>query len=198
MLFRSALYLDTSLTTFVGLVDAVQTPDLSALAYADYRQGLALCLSGLPRLVEEPGDGATRIQLVMAAVLANRGSQSTFNTRGRSRTTGVDRILRYQYPEIGQGASNAVLLPAMLRINRDLVPEEQARLAALLGAEDPADYLDRFLNGLGVATRLRDLGVPRDDLPRLARLDAEAPAFGQGANRISDAGELTRLLETAW
>jgi alcohol dehydrogenase class IV len=134
----------------------------------------------------------------MAAVLANRASQSTFNTQGRARTTGIDRILRYEYPHIGQGASNAVLLPSLLRLNKDVAPEEQARLTTAMGAKDPAQFIESFLEQIGAPTRLRDLQVPRGDVPRLARLDIEAPAFGQGPNRISDMNELTRFLEGAW
>jgi hypothetical protein len=58
--------------------------------------------------------------------------------------------------------------------------------------------LEQFLRQLSVATRLRDLRVPREDLPVLARLDVEAPAFGQGANRIDNENELTNFLKTAW
>lgn len=180
-----SLYLDTSLTTFCGIVDALQSVDHPALAYGDYRFARDICLGYLPRLVASPDDPDVRVQLFMAAVLANRASQSTYNLTGQSRVTSLDRTLRYAYPHIGQGAANAVLLATMMRVNPLSEPLEPA-------------FVEEFLGSLGVATRLRELGVPREDFQRLAEMEAAAPAFGQGVNRIGDVGELVRVLESAW
>lgn len=193
-----SLYLDTSLTTFCGIVESLQFIGHPALALGDYRQGLSLCVEYLPRLVAEPSDPDVRIQLFMAAVVANRASQSTYNLTGRSRVTGLDRTLRYRYPHIGQGASNAVLLATNMRLNADLLAEGQAKLASLLGVTDPAAYLEELLGSLGVATRLRDLAILKEDFHRLAELESAAPAFGQGANRVSEVGDLAAVLEMAW
>lgn len=180
-----SLYLDTSLTTFCSIVDALGNAGHPAVVLADYRFALEICVLYLPRLIASPDDPEVRVQLFMAAVLANRASQSTYNLTGRSRLTSLDRTLRYAYPDIGQGASNAVLLGTMMRLNRLTEPYEPA-------------FLEDFLGSLGVVTRLRDLGVPREDFQRLAEHEAAAPAFGQGANRIADTDELVRILESAW
>ncbi|MBI4310831.1 MAG: iron-containing alcohol dehydrogenase, partial [Chloroflexi bacterium] len=114
------LFLDTSITTFNGLVSAIQSAGPSPFALADLRMGLDLCYRYLPLLVERPSDPEVRIQLASAALLANRASQSTYGGGGRGRTTGLDRQLRYKYKEIGQGAARAVVLLGLLRLNRDV------------------------------------------------------------------------------
>jgi alcohol dehydrogenase class IV len=177
-----SLYLDTCLTTFCGVVDDLARGGHSALGYADMRQALDLCLEYLPRL----SDGAeARIQLFMAAVLANRASQSTYNLTGRTKTTSLDRTLRYAYPDIGQGASNAVLLPTMLRLNCQTYPIEPAEL-------------ESFLHSIGAPTRLRELNIPKSDFHRLADAEAASPAFGQGATRVGHVSELVKILDMAW
>jgi len=194
----AALYLDTSLTTFCGIVDALQYTGHPALAFADYRQGLQMCLEYLPRLVADPSGAEVRIQLCMAGVLANRASQSTYNLAGMARTTSLDRTIRYRYPHVGQGAANAVLLATSLRMNAGILSEGQTQLASMLGATDAPGCLEAFLRRVGVAVRLQDLGIPRADFRLLAEIEAGSPAFGQGANRVSDVEELVWLLESAW
>ncbi|MDO8674443.1 MAG: iron-containing alcohol dehydrogenase [Dehalococcoidia bacterium] len=205
----AALYLDTCLTTLVGLIGSLQSDQLSAFSYADYRQALELCLTYLPQLRDRPDDPHVRVQLFLATLLVNRASQSTYNVRGLSKTNGLERIIHYQYPAIGQGAANAVMLATNLRTNKYINTQMQAFLAEQLGVrrpgisdEDAAElavlYVETFLRSLGVATRLRELNLPKDDCRRLAELDAVSPAFGQGLNRVTDVEELVGILEMAW
>ncbi|MBI2886648.1 MAG: iron-containing alcohol dehydrogenase [Chloroflexi bacterium] len=204
-----SLYLDTSLTTFSGTIGSLTSPTLNALSYADERQALELSVAYLPQLVARPDDGEVRFQLFMPALLANRASQSTYNIQGRNRSHGLDRAIRYTYPHIGQGTAAAVFLVTNMRLNKEVMAKGQARVAEVLGVRRPGMsdleaaetailWVEAFLRSLGVATRLRDLNVPREDLRRLAERDAVAPAFGQGLNRVTNVDELVSILEMTW
>ncbi|HLE82293.1 MAG TPA: iron-containing alcohol dehydrogenase [Dehalococcoidia bacterium] len=204
-----SLYLDTSLSTFGGLIHALQSPEASPLSYADCRQALELSLTYLPQLVAHPEDGEARLQLFMCALMANRASQSTYNIRGRNIATGLGTQLRYRYPHIGQGASGAVMLTTDLRLNKEIMAEGQARVAEVLGLRRPGMsdleaaeflglYVETFLKSIGVATRLRELNVPKEDFRRLAEEDAAMPHFGEGLNRVTDVDKLVKILEMAY
>ena len=100
---------------------------------------------------------------------------------------------RYGIP---QGAANAVCLPAALRFNKEAVPGALERFALALGVDDAADGCER-LAALGGFGRLRDLGVPEDDLAGLAEAIAARP--GAKANpRPADAPAIERLLREIW
>ncbi len=205
-----SLYLDTSLTTFAGLVGAVQAHQPSPLALADARMGLELCVEHLPELMARPEDPEVRIHLATAALLSNRASQSTYGGGGRGRSTGgLGRQLRFRYKRIGQGAAACLTALMHLRLNREVEMEGQERLASALGvdtrdmgleeaAASAEGALVEFLAGLEVATRLRELGVRREDFALLAETEVSEPGFGEDERRITDVGELVWVLEQAW
>jgi lactaldehyde reductase len=204
------LYLDTSLTTFTGTVHALQSPALNPFQSADLRQAFALGLAYLPQLVARPADAHVRIQLCAAALLVNRASQSTYGWGGpRPRTTGLGRQLRYRYEHIGQGAAGAVMLATEMRRSREAALEGQVRLAEIMrvnrhdmspeaAAEAATQGIETLLRSIGVATRLRDLGVQDADLEAIAAADVAEPAFGEQSHDSRTVEELLAILRQAW
>jgi len=94
------------------------------------------------------------------------------------------------------GALNAICLPAALRFNEPVAGEEIRRFAEAIGAEDPVPRV-RELARLGGFERLRDLGVPEDDLSSLA--EATASRRGAQANpRKASPAEIEELLRSVW
>lgn len=95
-----------------------------------------------------------------------------------------------------QGAANAVCLPVALRFNLEAVPEAVARFAKALHVDDAASRCEE-LAALGGFSRLRDLGVPEDDLDALGA--AAADRMGAKANpRTATAAEIAELYATVW
>ena len=81
------------------------------------------------------------------------------------------------------GLTNAVLMPYVLRFNRDAIEERVARLAAYIGLK-PATF-DGFLDWilalrreLGIPATLAELGVKEDQIVRLARMAEQDPSAG--------------------
>lgn len=100
---------------------------------------------------------------------------------------------RYGVP---QGSTNAVCLPAALRFNAVAVPAAVARFSEALGADDAAARVEELAR-LGGFGRLRDLGVPEDDLDVVAEAVVERP--GARANpRPATAVEVAELLRSVW
>ncbi|MBA2474434.1 MAG: iron-containing alcohol dehydrogenase, partial [Actinobacteria bacterium] len=100
---------------------------------------------------------------------------------------------RYGLPH---GALNVVCLPAALRFNEPVAGEAVRRFAEALGADDAAEGVERLAREAGFA-RLRDLGVPGDELDAVAEIAAARP--GTAANpRAASAAEIAELLRSVW
>ena len=203
-----SLYLDTAATTFNGVVGALQSRNLNAFSHADLREALDLSLVNMPLLVENPEDAGPRLKLASAALLANRASDAA-GLGGGGMSTSLDRQIRYRYESVGQGAGGAAFLCATMRRNRGALLAGQARLAELLGvrvagmsdeaaADAAVEAVADFLSSVGMPTRVRDLGVPEEDLRSIAEDDAEEPSFSWGAPRADAADDLHAFLKEAW
>ena len=203
-----SLYLDTATTTFNGVVSALQSRNLNAFGHADLREALDLSLAYMPRLVESPENAEPRLKLASAALLTNRASDAA-GLGGGGVSTSLDRQIRYRYEGVGQGAGGAAFLCATMRRNRDALLAGQARLAELLGvrtagmsdeaaSEAAVDAVADFLSSVGMPTRVRDLGVPEEDLRSIAEDDAQEPSFSWGAPRADAADDLYAFLREAW
>ena len=95
---------------------------------------------------------------------------------------------RYGLPH---GTLNGVCLPPALEWNEQWVPAAVQRFREAVGIE-VAD-----LTALGGITRLRDLGVPEEDLPELAAAAAARP--GNQANpRPATPDAIEQLLRSVW
>ena len=88
---------------------------------------------------------------------------------------------------------NALSLPPALRFNAPLAPDAVARFGAAIGApDDPAAKVEELAR-LGGFERLRDFGVPEDDLPAVAEA-AAGRAGNQNNPRPATPAEIESLL----
>ena len=91
---------------------------------------------------------------------------------------------------------NALSLPPALRFNEESVPEAISALARALGTDDAPARVEELAR-LGGFERLRDFGVPEEDLPSLAEEAAARP--GSRANpRPVTAADAETLLRSIW
>ena len=97
---------------------------------------------------------------------------------------------------LAHGAMNALCLAPALRFNEPVVPDAVAALGAALGAVDPAARCAELAR-LGGFERLRDFGVPEEDLAELAAETAARP--GARANpRPVVPDDVEQLLRSIW
>jgi maleylacetate reductase len=100
---------------------------------------------------------------------------------------------RYGLPH---GALNAICLPPALRFNESVVPEAIARLGEAMGVDDPIVRVEELARLAGFE-RLRDLGVPEDELAEVA--EAVSVRAGAKANpRPASPDEIAELLRSVW
>ena len=97
---------------------------------------------------------------------------------------------------IAHGAANAVCLAPALRFNAEAAPEAIATLSEAMGAADPIARVEELAR-LGGFERLRELGVPEDELDVLADLAAARPA-ARANPRAASAADVAALFRDVW
>lgn len=181
----------TALNALAHCAEAYYHPATGARAQRDADTGATAIGYALPLVAARPGDLYARTRLLEGAMRAARalGESGLCLAHAMAQAVGA----RYGVP---QGSANAVCLPVALRFNEPVVPAAVARFASALGVPDaPARCAE--LAALGGFGRLRDLGVPRDDLAGLAAAAVERP--GTRANpRPASVDEVAALYAAAW
>ena len=146
----------------------------------------------LPRVVERPHDLEERRALLEGAAHAGEALGIAGLALAHAMAQAVGG--RYGLPH---GTLNGICLPPALRFNAEVVPDAVRAFGEAIGAaDDPASRVEE-LTALGGPTRLRDLGVPHDDLGDLAA--AAAVRRGNEVNpRPATADEIAELLRSVW
>jgi maleylacetate reductase len=162
-----------------------QEADLLAL------EGARTINEALPQVAAFLDDRKARTRLLAAADAAGHALALAGLGLGHAMAQAIGG--RYGLPH---GALNGICLPAALRFNEPVAGDEIARFGQALKTEDPVARV-RELAQLGGFGRLRDLGVPEEDLPALAVAAAERG--GAKANpRSASPGEIEELLRSIW
>jgi maleylacetate reductase len=199
-----ALY-EPRLTLSLGRAETIGT-SMNALAhcaealYVEGRNGEAdeHALAGarligewLPKVVTAPSDLEARTRLLEGAMHGGAALGNSMLALGHAMAQALGG--RYGLPH---GALNAICLPAALRFNSEVDPDAVARFGKALGTDDPAGRVEELAR-LGGFNRLRDLGVPADELADVAEAVVIRP--GARANpRPASAGEVEELLRSVW
>ena len=145
----------------------------------------------LPRVLENGHDLDARTGLLEGAQHAGAALGSAGLALGHAMAQAVGG--RYG---IAHGAANALCLPPALRFNEPVAADAVARFGEALGVDDPAARVEELARLSGF-TRLRDLGVPEDELDEVA--EATVRRAGAKANpRPAAAGEVAELFRSIW
>jgi maleylacetate reductase len=109
---------------------------------------------------------------------------------------------------VPHGVANAIILPHAMRFNLDATTPELAQLGRALeaAAPDAGDRaaaeaavvaVSRLVAGLPVPQRLREVGVQRADLPRLAAIAVHSGPVRANPKPVTPA-DVERIYEAAW
>jgi maleylacetate reductase len=195
-----AIVYEPSLTLELPLSETVGTA-LNALAHTaealyagpleDATTGATLIGRHLPEVVEDGHDLEARTRLLEGAMHAGRslGERGLFLGHAIAQALGG----RYGLPH---GAMNAIALPGALRFNEPVVPDAVASLASALECDDAPRRVEELAR-LGGFERLRDFGVPEEDLPELARAVVERPGVKANPRPVAPA-DAESLLREMW
>jgi maleylacetate reductase len=168
----------TAMNALAHCVEALYPGDLE-----EARRGGAGIQRWLPPVLADGSDREARIGLLEAARYAGEALAKHGLYLGHAMAQALGG--RYGLPH---GALNAICLPAAMRFNADVAPlalevvpvERVVELARLAGY-----------------TRLRELGVPEDDLEEVAEAVAVRPG-AQANPRAASPAEIAELLRSVW
>jgi maleylacetate reductase len=154
-------------------------------------EGARLIAEHLPRVLADGSDLDERTALLRGAMHAGEALAAAGLGLGHAMAQAVGG--RYGIPH---GAANALCLPPALRFNEPVASAEIARFAEALGADDAARRCEELARLAGYE-RLRDLGVPEDELDEVA--EATAVRGGAMANpRPASPAEIAELFRSIW
>ena len=164
-----------------------KNPDADRLALA----GAAAIAASLPRVVADGHDREARAELLSGA--ASAGEALALAGLGLGHAMAQALGGRYALPH---GALNAICLPLALRFNAPVAGDEIERFGRAMGTEDPVGRVQE-LALLGGYERLRDLGVPEDELDEVAEAVVARPGARANPRRAS-ADEVADLLRSVY
>jgi maleylacetate reductase len=181
----------TSLNALAHAAEALYAEGHNPIADEHALEGARLIGEWLPRVVAAPRELAARTKLLEGALQAGEALGGSMLALGHAMAQALGG--RYGLPH---GAMNALALPAALRFNAEVAPDAVRRFGDALGTDDPAGRVEELAR-LGGFERLRDFGVPREDLPEIAAATVERA--GAKANpRQPSAAEVEQLLNNIY
>jgi maleylacetate reductase len=153
-------------------------------------EGARLISHFLPRVVESPLDRDLRTELLRGACNGGEALAGSMLALAHAMAQAVGG--KYGLPH---GTLNGICLPPVLRYNARYAPAAVRAFGEAVGG-DPVARVEE-LTALGGITRLRELGVPEQDLPELGA--AAAQRGGNQANpHPATPKEIEALLRSVW
>jgi hypothetical protein len=139
-------------------------------------EGMRLANDYLPRAYADGGDLEARAHMMSAAAMGAVAFQKGLGAM-HALSHPVGAIYNTHH-----GTTNAVVMPAVLRLNRPAIEGRIARAAAYLGIDGGFDgFFDHVMamrESLGVPDRLGVMGVGTDRIDELVAMALEDPSAG--------------------
>jgi alcohol dehydrogenase class IV len=179
-------------------IESYVCPDFHPMCDAIALEAVRLVRLYLPRAVQNGADLEARGMMLMAAAMGAVAFQKDLGA--------AHSLAHPQSTEFGvhHGLANALVLPAVVRFNGEGNPTLYARVAEALGlvpsdnpAEQVAAWLESFNRQIGLTQRPRDLGIPREALPKLAEKAMADGCHLTNPRRCTQA-DMLRLYEASW
>jgi len=201
------LFVSTSASALSGILCGVASPRINPISHADLVHAMRISLESLPALKKNPNDTTARMNLVAASFLSNRALDAM-----RSRAFGIissfGHVIDTLYPHIDHGQSYSLTTAWGMRFNLEQCVVGLARLGHELGlgkgssdreaAVKATDFVEEFYRGLGMPVRLRDVGVPKEGIAKIAEDCMGDFYLHQNARKVKSADELLDVLNRMW
>ncbi|MEO1725026.1 MAG: iron-containing alcohol dehydrogenase [Pseudomonadota bacterium] len=171
-----AITAGTGLDAFAHCVEAFSSPHYHPMSQGIALEGMRLVVDNLPRAYATPDDLEARANMMSAAMMGATAFQK-----------GLGAIHALSHPvgalhHTHHGTTNAVLMPAVLRLNADVIRDRFDRAAGYLGIEGGFEafqaFVDDFNARLGIPGSLGDLGVADPDIEALIEGAIVDPSCG--------------------
>jgi maleylacetate reductase len=186
----TAVSAGTAMNALAHCAEGLYSPGRSDETDAEALAGAELISEWLPRVADNGRDLEARGQLLAGAMHAGAALRAGMGL-GHAMAQALGG--RYGLPH---GTMNAVCLPPALRYNQEVAAAQIARFGEAMNHGDPVERV-QTLAALAGSPRLRDYGVPREDLGTLSEAIAErAPA--KANPRPAPPEAILGVLEETW
>ncbi len=171
-----AITAGTGMDAFAHCLEAYSSPHYHPMSQGIALEGLRLVRENLAHAHAEPGDLQARSHMMAAAMMGAVAFQK-----------GLGAIHAISHP-VGalygthHGTTNAVVMAAVLKLNRPAIEDRIARAADYLriagGFDGFLDFVAGLRNGLGIPPRLSALGVGSDRIGEMVTMALRDPTAG--------------------
>ncbi len=171
-----AITAGTGLDAFAHCVEAFSSPHYHPMSQGIALEGMRLVIENLPRAYTDGTDLEARANMMSAAAMGATAFQK-----------GLGAIHALSHP-VGavygthHGTTNAVCMPAVLRLNAPEIAARFDRAAGYLGIAGGfagfQSFVQEFNDSLGIPRRLSEMGVGTDRIDELTRMALDDPSCG--------------------
>ncbi|HXP30535.1 MAG TPA: iron-containing alcohol dehydrogenase family protein [Stellaceae bacterium] len=191
----------SGMTAVARCVESLYSAHRNPLSEGLALHALRLLRNNLPRTVAAPDDLDARQECQIACAMSGIASVNAM----ASIVHALGHIVGGRYA-LQHGVSHAILLAPAMRLLLPVLGERQAWALEALGGDArgsadaagaAAEQMEKFVAGLPLKRRLRDLGIPATELPEIAALAMHDYMMGNLPRPMS-AAEVEALLHAAW
>ena len=166
----------TGLDAFAHCVEAYSSPHYHPMAQGVAVEGMKLVIENLPTVYETPDDMNARAHMMSAAMMGATAFQK-----------GLGAIHALSHP-IGahhnthHGTTNAVLMPAVLKLNAPMIKDRFDEVAGYIGVSGGftgfCDFVHAFNDRFAIPKTLSDFGVTNPNVQVLVNGALSDPSCG--------------------
>ncbi|MDB5366039.1 MAG: iron-containing alcohol dehydrogenase [Rhodospirillales bacterium] len=185
----------TGIDAFVHCFEAYCAPGFHPMADGIALEGMRLVAEYLVRAYRDGGDVEARANMLAAASMGAVAFQ-----KGLGAVHALAHPIGALY-DTHHGLTNAVLLPYVMRFNRDAIAPRMVLVGRLLGLDRPdfdgvLDWVLRLRLVLGIPATLREIGVDEARAEEIGEMAARDPS-ASGNPVAVDATSLTTIFRKA-
>jgi maleylacetate reductase len=191
-----ALWAATGMKVLADTIETLCSPRATPLSDAVATTALAILAARLAPSTADPDDvvGRGRCQFAVAMTLPNLVGVGV----------GLVAALRHQLGGglgVAHGVASTIVLPHVVRWNAPACAPALQHAARALGAsgfEDLVAAIERLTDELGLPNRLRDVGVARGDLARIAEHVLGDASLATNPRPVDDVAVVMEVLDAAY
>lgn len=189
------LWLSTGIRAFDHAVESYCSIDAHAFSDGMALQAIRLLSEGLKRVKADPADMDARLMCLMGAWVSMTGVVAGVR-QGASHAIG--HVLGGT-AGVPHGYTSCIMLPAVLRWNREANADRQRDIAAAMGAagREASDLVAELVAGLGLPRTLGDVGVGPDRFELIAKNAMHDSWTYSNPRRIAGPEDVASILELA-
>ena len=186
------LFLSTGIRAVDHCVEGLCSREAHPYADAQALKGLSMLAQALPRVKANPDDLDARMDCQIGTWLS-MAPLSAGVPMGASH--GIGYVLGAAF-EVPHGYTSCVMLPAVMRWNKQDNGERQALVSEAMGrpGKDAADVLDGFIRGLGLPRSLRDVRIGPEHFDVIAEQAMRTPWIPRNPRKIDAPAQVREIL----